>query len=76
MDDGTNYIRKVGFDFWSAADFASQFDDIVKRELPSVTKHLSNEAIVLISLAALLFPDRLPLCLESITHDAGKPKIC
>ena len=71
MGDGTNYIRKVGFDFWNASEFASQFDDIVKRELPSVTKHLSNEGIVLISLAALLFPDRLPLCLESITHDSG-----
>jgi hypothetical protein len=69
MDDGTNYLRKVGFDFWNATEFTLQFDNIAKRVLPGVTKDLSNEAIALISLAGLLFPDRLPLCLESITHD-------
>lgn len=73
MDDGTNYLRKVGFDFWNATEFALQFDNVVKRTLPSVTKDLSNEAIALISLAALLLPDRLPMCLESITHPPCPP---
>jgi len=64
IDNGTNYIRKVGFDFWNATAFSQEFKEITETVVPNASSHLSNEGRALCAVAALLFPDRLPIHLE------------
>jgi hypothetical protein len=64
MQDGTNFIRRVGYDFWTAKQFSHLFCPILERELKKQGGPKNREALTLIALASIIFPNRLPLCLE------------
>jgi hypothetical protein len=64
MQDGTNFIRRVGIDFWTARQFSQHFLSILERELKAQARSYHGETLALIALASIMFPNRLPLCLE------------
>jgi hypothetical protein len=64
MQNGTNFIRRVGYDFWTARQFSELFWPILDRELKTLPRPQNRETLTLIALASIIFPNRLPLCLE------------
>jgi hypothetical protein len=66
MSEGMNYVRRVGFDFWTAKQFAVHFGELTAKKLTSAAQSLSHEAILSMCLSSLIFPNRLPLCLEAV----------
>ena len=64
MQDGTNFIRKVGYDFWTVRQFSQLFLPILDREFKAQARSYHGETLALIALASIIFPNRLPLCLE------------
>ena len=64
MRNGKTHTWHIGFGVWKLSDFESEFHNIMSQRAEDTT--LTPEAQVLCMMAALLFPDRIPLCLESI----------
>jgi hypothetical protein len=64
MQDGTNFIRRVGYDFWTATQFSQLCRPILDREINKQAGPQNRVVLTLIALASIVFPNRLPLCLE------------
>lgn len=62
--NGKTHTWQIGFGIWKVSDFDSEFSKIISERADD--SKLSPEAHVLTMMAALIFPDRIPLCLESI----------
>lgn len=53
---------QMGFGVWSLADFEREFNGALSKH--SAAFDINEEAIGLVVLASILFPDRIPLVLE------------
>jgi hypothetical protein len=62
--NGKTHTWQIGFGVWKVSEFESEFRNILNERADD--SKLSPEAHVLCMMAALIFPDRIPLCLESI----------
>jgi len=68
MDQGMNYTQQIGFGLWSLSDFSKDFERAIKESFTPDTLGFSKEGAALCTISSLLFPDRLPLLLESTLH--------
>jgi len=66
IDQGMNYTQQIGFGLWSLSDFNKEFERAIKESFTPDTIGFSKEGAALCTISSLLFPDRLPLLLESI----------
>jgi hypothetical protein len=64
IDQGTNYTQHIGFGVSSLSDFNKEFKRAIGSFTPD-TIGFSKEGAALCTISSLLFPDRLPLLLES-----------
>lgn len=66
IDEGTNHTHQIGFGVWSVRDFQDEFERTIKAEMgTSASAGMPIEGVALSTIASLLFPNRLPLLLES-----------
>lgn len=65
IDQGMNYTQHIGFGLWSLSDFNKEFERAIKESFMPDTISFSKEGAALCTISSLLFPDRLPLLLES-----------
>lgn len=65
IDQGMNYTQQIGFGLWSLSDFNKEFERAIRESFTPDTICFSKEGAALCTISSLLFPDRLPLLLES-----------
>ncbi len=65
IGQGMNYTQQVGFGLWSLSDFDKEFERAIKESFTPDTIGFPKEGAALCAISSLLFPDRLPLLLES-----------
>lgn len=71
ISHGFTHTHQVGFGIWNPNDLASYFDDIVLARKDDDT--LAPEGHALCMLTSMLYPNRVPFCLEHLVTKTQHP---
>ncbi len=65
IEEGQNFTHRIGFGVWKVEEYLEEFQKSLELAFNAETLSFSPEGAILCTMAALLFPNRVPFILEA-----------